>query len=196
MLATNSYVATVAGAVILSAFSADVAMVSTTMVQVCLPSIYIGVATAFLNTTRSVGGAIATTVYTTILTNYIKEHEDTNIAKAAVSAGLDIQNGPLLAGALAAQNQTALAMVPGVTPLVIEVSITAIKMIFVIGFRLVFYTILAFGGFGVLCALWTKSVDQYMTKDIDVGIEKKGILSQRARHENGMAEGTNGTISL
>ncbi|KAF2502514.1 trichothecene efflux pump [Lophium mytilinum] len=186
LVSTDSYVATVAGAVIVSASSAATGMVTTTMVQVILPPSYIGIATTFLSTCRSVGGAIATTVYTTILTNYIKEHEGTNIAEAAVKAGLNIQYVPALAGALAAQNQTALALVPGVTPLIIEVSVAAILHTLVKAFRLVFYTSLAFGSFGILCALCTKSVDQYMTKDIDVAVERKGPLAHESRHEAGL----------
>ncbi|KAF2817439.1 MFS general substrate transporter [Mytilinidion resinicola] len=102
LVATDSYVATVAGAVLVSAFSSATGMVTATMVQVILPNSYIGIATAFFNTCRSVGGAVATTVYSTILNNYIKEHEGVNIAEAAVHAGLNIQYVPVLAEALAA----------------------------------------------------------------------------------------------
>lgn len=148
-----------------------------------MPNIYIGIATTFLNTCRSVGGAVATTIYTTILTNYIQEHEGKNIAEAAIHAGLSPQYVPALAGALATQNITALALIPGVTPLIVGVSVAAIKETLVKGFRLVFYASLAFGSFGILCALFTKNVDQYMTNEIDVRMEEKGIFNRGPRDE-------------
>jgi hypothetical protein len=147
------------------------------MAQLGFPHSYIGVATAFVNTCRSVGGALATTIYTTILENYVKDHVATNIATAALQAGLPSQSVPYLVEAIVAENQTALISIPGITPAIIGAASITSKETLVRGFRLVYLVSLAFGGVGVIASLLSRNVDKFKTKEIEITVGRQGLLT-------------------
>jgi hypothetical protein len=162
------------------------------MVQLNIPHQYIGVAMGLVITARNVGGSIATTVYTVVLSNNLKSHLGLNIATALAKAGLPLADIPAVTEALATQNVTSPAF--GLANLAqLEAGIYAVKVSYADAFRLVYLVSIAFGGLGILCAFWTKNFGYLMTRQVDVILEEGAHLSTHLELKGGHVIDHDGT---
>ena len=72
------------------------------------------------------------------------------VASAAISHGLPPTSLGQLLGALQANDQHALSLVPGINPQIIQVSVLAMKEVFRIGFRNVYIMSTTMAGFALI----------------------------------------------
>jgi Major Facilitator Superfamily len=103
--------------------------------QMSTPPELISVTSGLMTAVRSVGGAVGLAINTALLNGALATNIPAKIAAATLPLGLPPTSlGPLI-GALASQNQSALAHIPGVTPQVIGAAVGALKDAYGIGFR-------------------------------------------------------------
>ena len=141
------------------------------MIQLNVPHQFIGVAMGIVITTRNVGGAIATTIYITILSNYLTAHLGVNIAEALVKAGLPVADVPAVTYALATGNATSPALGLA-SPAALGAGILALKNSYIGAFRLVFLVSITFGVVGTACAMGTRNFGDKMTRKLDVVLDQ------------------------
>jgi hypothetical protein len=108
---------------------AGATVASTSIAQLRVPHEFIGIASVLLITALTVEGFVATTVYSVILQNYIKDKGAHSIATALVEAGLPLPTVPEVLTALLIGDPTnpALASATKTNPLVVFAGITALK---------------------------------------------------------------------
>lgn len=147
-----------------------------TMVQLSIPHQYIGIAMGLVIAARNIGGSIATTIYTVVLTNNVKKHLGVNIATALYKAGLPLADVIPVTEALATQNATSPALGLATLPQ-LEAGIYAGKLSYADAFRLVYLVSIAFGGLGIICAFWTQNFGHLMIKKLDVKLEEGAHLT-------------------
>jgi len=118
---------------------------------------------AVLSGLRSVSGAVFTSVFVAVLTSKSKSKIASYVAPAVLQAGLPASSLPKLFAAMQAQNQSALAAVPGITP-EIELALTnSLSDAYAAAFAYVYYAALAIGGAAVIAALFLKNYDELLT---------------------------------
>ncbi len=116
-----------------------------------------GVSQGVLGTSRLIGGAIATAVYTAIQTNRYTDLLAPNVAAAAEAHGF---NGSMASLVAATANGTAAAYeAAGATVPVMTEVIAAVKESYAESFQLVYKVAVAFGGLAVLVATTCKNID-------------------------------------
>jgi hypothetical protein len=103
----------------------------------------------FRGVARFAGGAVATSVYTTILTNVQSTSAAQLVPAAATAAGLPSSSVEQLLSALLA-GSAALAQVPGITDSVMAAAVAAYKQSYVVGLRTTALSSLAFGIVGII----------------------------------------------
>lgn len=122
----------------------------------------IGVAVGLAGTFRLMGGAVATAIYTAILSSRFTEVLPSQMTDAIKSAGVPFSE-QLLAGLVkAGQANTAAAYnaVKGITPALAAAAALATKLAYVQAFRLVYLVAIGFGGAAIIAAMCTTSTDR------------------------------------
>lgn len=161
---------------------------STSMAQLWVPHEFIGIASALLITARTVGGAVATTGYSVILQNNIKDQGAHSIATALVKAGLPLPTVLDVLTALLAGDPTSPALASAVktNPLAVFVGVIALKKAYSKAFRLIYFVSIAFGVCGTICAAFSLNVAHLMTRHVDVTLDEgahlKTIEADRKGH--------------
>jgi hypothetical protein len=112
------------------------------MITLNCPDEDIGVAVGLNGSARSVGGSIATAMYSSILANKVKEVLPGNVAKAVLPLGFPVTGLKDLILALLSGSTTAIAEVPGATLPVLGAAGEAVKLSYSQGFRYVINSIL------------------------------------------------------
>jgi hypothetical protein len=131
-----------------------------------------------------VGGAVATTIYVSILDNSLKTHLGTNIGTALVKAGLPLQDVPAVAGALATGNLTSPALALA-SPSVLEAGAYAIKVTYSNAFRIVYLVSIAFGVLGTIAAAFSVNVGHLMVGKVDIRLEEGAHIHGHHDHDTG-----------
>jgi len=119
---------------------------------------------------RFIGGSIGYAIYYNIFQNKVTGVLPTNVATAAVGAGLSPAEIPALLGALLTKNQTAILSIPGISPNIVLASEGAVQDSYVSGFRKVYLVSIAFGGAAVLASLFLGNIRKYMVGRVAVDI--------------------------
>ena len=152
---------------------------------VCEPG-DIGFASGFLASLRQFFGAIATTVYVTVLENRLKIHLPNDVIPAVTKAGLPAKSLPALFLAITEGTASALAGVPGITPAV-ELAVSgAVQDAYASSFKTVYLVSITFGGLAMCAALLSKNIDELMTND--VARVMRGVEAKGGMMENEVAE--------
>jgi hypothetical protein len=112
-----------------------VQLVSITMIILQVPDEFLGVAVGLAGTARFVGGAIATAIYSTVLSNKVAEVLPTNVAVAVIPLGFKQQNLASLIEGLMSGSEVELLAVAGISAPVILAASNAVKESYVEGFR-------------------------------------------------------------
>lgn len=134
------------------------------------PDEYIATITAINLSVRFIGGSIGYAIYWNVFENKLADVIPTIVGTAAVAAGLPLaQLVPLLED-IAAQNTSALATIPGITPSILLAVEGAVQDAYAQGFKKVYLVSIAFGGAAVLAAVFLGDIRKYMVSRVAVDI--------------------------
>jgi hypothetical protein len=148
----------------------------------------IGLVVGTIGSFRSLGGGLAQAVYLTILTNKLKTETPEKVSAAALKAGLPTTSLPALFEALTAGTATAFANVPGITEAIIGAVELAQVDAYAQSFKYVYYACIAFGGVGLITALFIKKdVDAEMTDFVAKKLEGVKVEHEGEDHEKAIA---------
>jgi len=151
---------------------------TTSMAQLGVAHEFIGIASLMLVTARQVGGSVATTVYTTILQNDIKDNGAKRIATAVAKGGLPLADILPVVTDLLAGDETSPTLLSALQthPQAILAGISALKEAYSHAFRIVYLVSIAFGTLGTLCAAFSLNVDRLLTRHVDVTLDEGAHL--------------------
>ena len=123
------------------------------------------------------GGAVATAIYSAILTNRFAGALPGKMAPVIQAHNIPKSVVPALLGAAALNTPEAYDAVPGITPAIISDSAMAVKYAYVVAFKLVYLVALAFGGLAIIAASFTRSIPKErktMVRAVRMENEAKG----------------------
>lgn len=105
------------------------------------------------------GGAIATAIYTAILSNKFGEAIVDKIGDVAERFHISAAAETALLAAAETNTAAAYAQVPDITDEIIDASQMAVKLSYVEAFKMVYLVSIAFGGVAIIAAFSTKNTD-------------------------------------
>ncbi|KAJ4290204.1 hypothetical protein N0V90_010419 [Kalmusia sp. IMI 367209] len=143
---------------------------SIAFIQFGVPQVELGISGGLAGVSRFAGGAIAISVYTTILTNVQSAHAASFIPAAATAAGLPISSVADLLAALPL-GADALAQVPGITSEIIAAASAALTQSYVVGLRTTALSSLSFGVCAIIACFFCNDIGHKMDKKIEVFLE-------------------------
>jgi hypothetical protein len=114
-----------------------------TVAQISTPPELISIASGLIISIRSLGGTIGIAIYNAVF-NEAMGHLSHNVAEAVTNQGLAPNSTQSFIDSLAAHNETALQAIPNVTPEIIEAVTTAFLDTYVVAFRHVWLSAVAF----------------------------------------------------
>lgn len=117
----------------------------------------IGIAVGLAGTFRLLGGAIATAIYSAILSSKFKSALPAYVRQAAAETNFPTKDIAALVTATASNTAAAYKQVPGISQAVTEAAGLAYKLAYVQAFRLVYLVAIGFGGCAIIAAFCTMS---------------------------------------
>jgi branched-subunit amino acid transport protein len=123
---------------------------------------------------RSVGGTVATAIYTSILKNKVAHFIPTYLALPLAKAGVSPASLPGVIHALS--SHTGLEALAALTPEQLEIGKYGVKQSFAHAFRIVYLVTIAFGVLGTVAVSFTSNVDHLMTRKVDIKLEEGAHL--------------------
>jgi hypothetical protein len=140
----------------------------------------IGLATGVLGSIRAIGGAVAQTVYVSVLTNKVAENLPAKVVPAATGAGLPASSiEALFAGITAAD----FSKVPGITPEIIAAVSVAVRDSYINAFHIVFYVTIPFGALLIFFACLSPNFEKYLSGNVAKRLQKLDEKMQGEGHE-------------
>ena len=140
----------------------------------------IGLATGVLGSIRAMGGAVAQTVYVSILTNKVTEYLPEKVVPAATNAGLPAGSlTALFAGITAGDFST----VPGITPEIIAAVGGAVQQAYIEAFKMVFYATIPFGVTLIIFSYLSPNFEKYLSMNVAKRLQHLGEKMQGEGHE-------------
>ncbi|KAF2093872.1 TRI12-domain-containing protein [Rhizodiscina lignyota] len=123
----------------------------------------IGIAVGIVSTFRLLGGAIATAIYSSILYSTFSDRLPSEMMKALTSSaqGTDFlrrMGASALIKAAVANKAIAYSKVPGITPGIQVIAVTAVKEAYVHAYSIVYLAAVAFGVTALVCAVFVRSI--------------------------------------
>ncbi|KAF2491932.1 trichothecene efflux pump [Lophium mytilinum] len=170
----GSHIASTILVYLIGGFLSSANVFQVTIVQLTVSHEYIGVATALITTARSVGGSVATAIYTSILKNKLIAFIPKYLALPLALAGVAPASLPAVIGALT--TGTGLEALATLTPAQLGIGIYGVKESFAHAFRVVYLVTIAFGVLGTLAVCFTANVDHLMTRKVDIKLEEGAHL--------------------
>lgn len=122
-----------------------------------------GLVTGAMGAIRTAISAIATSMYSSILTTESSKYIPQYVAPAAMAAGLPESSIASLLAGVAAGNFSA---VQGITPEIVAVTGDAVKHAYSLAFRTVFLCTLPFGVLLLIAAVLSPNVEEYLTDEV------------------------------
>lgn len=132
----------------------------------------IGLATGVLGSIRSLGGAIATALYSSVLANELAKNLPRYVVPAATGAGLPESSVEALFAAITAGD---LSTVPGIRPDIIAAVGTAVKTAYTNSFRVVFYTTIPFSAILLLSAFLVPDMEKFLSHNVAKKLQDKTL---------------------
>ena len=123
----------------------------------------LGLVTGVLGAVRTAVSAIATSMYSSILTSEAAKYIPQKVIPAAASAGLPRSSLPALGEAMKSGDLT---LVPGMSPEIQAAVGTAVKSAYALSYRTVYLCTLPFGALLILAALFSPNVERYLTDEV------------------------------
>lgn len=130
----------------------------------------IGLACGLLGTIRSLGGAVSSALYVSILQNKVSSYLLQYVVPAALEAGLPQTSIPALFAGLATGDFSA---VPGITAEIGAVVATEVRHAYVSSIKMVFYATIPFGFFLCLLSFWVPNFDSFLSHNVAKRLQSK-----------------------
>lgn len=143
---------------------------SIAFIQFGTDQVELGIAGGLAGVARFAGGAVAISVYTTILTNVVNSNAGRLVIPAVVGAGGDQATAVSILQALPLGAE-ALAAIPEATTAMITAAGGALQQAYVIGLRTTALSSLSFGICGIIACLCCEDIDHKMNNKIEVFLE-------------------------
>lgn len=154
-----------------------------TGVQLSVPHKVIATGSAVVTTARSIGTTVFTVIYSTVLSNQMSSKLPSYIGSAARRAGLVPTSVPAFITAITSNNRTAMDIVPGSTPEILQAGALAAKEAYVDSVRVVYIIAAPIGVVAVVLSLFLGDLRKAMDDRIDAPIERAG-KELSSRHVN------------
>lgn len=149
-------------------------------VQLAVPHHLIATATAVTTSARAVAATIFTASYVAAFSNRAERLVPEYVAPAALGAGLPAGSvQPFIAG-LSAQNRTALAAVPGITPAIVSAGTAALKQAMADSVRVVYIIAAPFGAVAIVACFFLGDLSKVMNYLVDAPVER--LHAKHERH--------------
>lgn len=131
----------------------------------------IGLVTGVMGAIRTGLSAIATSMYSSILTTESSKYIPRKVTPAVLAAGLPESSLPSLFASITKGDFTG---VPGISPAIIAVTGSAVKDAYAVSFRTVYLCTLPFGALLIVAAIFSPNVEQYLTDEVARKMHDKG----------------------
>ena len=138
----------------------------------------IGLATGVLGSIRGMGGAIAQSMYVSILTTNVAKYLPQYVTPAALSAGLPSTSLTSLYAGITAGNFTG---VPGITPAIIAVVGKETQHAYFSAFHIVFYATIPFGVLLIAAACFVPNMEKFLHNNVAKRLQHMGAKGGEAR---------------
>ncbi|KAG9943326.1 hypothetical protein KCU85_g8740, partial [Aureobasidium melanogenum] len=166
-VSVDSHVASTALVALLFISVSGMATYSINMSQLGVAHEYIGLATGVTITMRLLGGAVAQIIYVSILKNTLTSQVANVAAPALAKAGLAPTSIPATIEALLTGNYKSPA-VTGLSPKILGVAVASLRQAYVVSFRTVYLSSIAFGGAGIIVLCFAANVDHLRTSKVEI----------------------------
>ncbi|KJR83763.1 uncharacterized protein SPSK_00105 [Sporothrix schenckii 1099-18] len=143
---------------------------SIAFVQFGTDQVELGIAGGLAGVSRFAGGAVAITVFSTILSNVTTKNMKALVPAAATAAGLPASSVDALLAALPL-GATALEAVPGITDAIIAAAGKAYQQAYVVGVRTTALSSLSFGIVAIIACICCNDIDKKMNNKIEIYLE-------------------------
>ncbi|KAF7553821.1 hypothetical protein G7046_g6987 [Stylonectria norvegica] len=143
---------------------------SIAFIQFGTDQVELGISGGLAGVSRFAGGAIAISVYTTILTNVQTSQAAKLIPAAATAAGLPESSVAQLLAAIPL-GSSAMMKVPGITTEIMVAAGKAFQQSYVVGLRTTCLSSLSFGVIGIIACLFCQDIEHKMNNKIEVFLE-------------------------
>ncbi|KAJ9643358.1 hypothetical protein H2199_004037 [Coniosporium tulheliwenetii] len=143
---------------------------SIAFIQFGVPQVELGISGGLAGVARFAGGAVAISVYSTILSNVQSSEAARIVPAAAIAAGLPASSVSALLAALPLGSK-ALAQVPGITTEIMMAAGAAFQQSFVVGLRTTALSSLSFGIVGIIACLFCNDIGDKMNDKIEIFLE-------------------------
>ncbi|KAE9983241.1 hypothetical protein EG328_010182 [Venturia inaequalis] len=138
----------------------------------------IGLASGVLGSIRGMGGAVAQSMYVSILTTNVAKYLPQYVTPAALAAGLPPSSLSSLYASMAAGDFSA---VPGMTPEIMKAVETQTQRAYFSAFQVVFYATIPFGVLLVAAACFVPDMEQFLHNNIAKRLQHMGTKGGEAR---------------
>jgi len=153
------------------AFISGASIIATAMVQLGVEHEFIGIASGMLVTTRSLGGAVATTIYVSILQNKVAGSLAKEVGIPLAKAGVPLESIPAIIEALAAGDTTSPALA-SISLAALGTAVEGLKQAYAHAFRIVYLVSIAFGVVGTIVVAFSANVDHLMIRKVDIKLDE------------------------
>ncbi|KAM5366556.1 hypothetical protein ACJZ2D_010453 [Fusarium nematophilum] len=154
---------------------------SIAFIQFGTDQVELGISGGLAGVSRFAGGAIAISVYTTILTNVQSSQMLKLVPPAAISAGLPESSVEQLLAALPL-GSAALEQVPGITAEIIAAAAKAFQQSYVVGLRTTCLSSLSFGVIGIIACICCQDIEHKMNDKIEIFLENDKHADKNKYH--------------
>jgi len=137
-----------------------------------VPQRDLGLALGLVGTFRFLGGAVGTTVFSTILSNKASSSIPARVLNAVAPLGFPASKVPALITSLSATNATALT---AYSPTIIQAATKGMQWGYSDAFRVTWLATIPFGIIACVIALFVRDVSPYFTAHTAVSMEKERL---------------------
>lgn len=141
-----------------------------------VPQRDLGIAIGLIGTFRSLGGAVGSVIFSSILNQIADKQVAKRIAETAVAAGVSAKTIPDLIEAVSltlvgVPGQA--ATVPSVSASVFAKAVEAARLGYAYGFRITWLASIPFGVIAMACAVAVRDPSKYFTNHVEIHLEKE-----------------------
>ncbi|KAI8722730.1 hypothetical protein NCS52_00417700 [Fusarium sp. LHS14.1] len=165
-------VASIWGLTVLAGFGLGFGLsIAITAGQISTPPGLIATTSGLILTARSLGGSVALPAYTAILNSLLSKNLGPKIANKVLPLGLSASDLPAFIGALANNDQQALASIPGVNPEVISAGLDGLRTAYRIAFHGIWTTAAAVSAVGLIFTFFVEEPRKSFNMHVDAPVE-------------------------